>query len=385
MSITNRLEDWLFMQVHTNNLVYNTCWEDPRCDHELLQFDEDSEIVMITSAGCNALSYLTQQPKQIHCIDMNPRQNALLQFKLSLFKNTNHKTLFQFFGKGFHPEFNWIYEKDIRKSLNSEASDFWDKNINYFSKRGFRKNFYHRGTSGTAAWMTKSYLKLQKQLYKDVKALLDASSLKEQTAIYNQIETRFSNRVIAWALNRHLTMCLLGVPKSQQNMFIHTYENGALGFIQNCLRQVFTEIPIQDNYFYRVYVNGEYTQDCCPDYLKQTHFETLQANVDRVKTYSTTISDFLKRHPNRYSHYILLDHQDWLAENNQFALEEEWDLILKNSRPGTKILLRSAAEQIGFFPTFVKDRLLFEETNTKIQHQLDRVGTYASVYLGIVQ
>lgn len=37
------VKDWLFRQIHTNNLVYNTCWEDPRCDRELLNIDEKSE------------------------------------------------------------------------------------------------------------------------------------------------------------------------------------------------------------------------------------------------------------------------------------------------------------------------------------------------------
>lgn len=68
----NQARDWVFRQVHSNNLVYNTCWEDPRCDRELMQFDTDSEIVMITSAGCNALDYLLDRPSAIHCVDVNP-------------------------------------------------------------------------------------------------------------------------------------------------------------------------------------------------------------------------------------------------------------------------------------------------------------------------
>ncbi|MEL7222597.1 MAG: DUF3419 family protein, partial [Bacteroidota bacterium] len=100
---------------------------------------------------------------------------------------------------------------------------------------------------------------------------------------------------------------------------------------------------------------------------------------------STTISNFLQNNPGTYSHYVLLDHQDWLAANDRAALHEEWELILKNSRPGTRILLRSAAKEVDYFPEFVRKRLDFEQINTSQQHQLDRVGTYASVYLGVVQ
>ncbi|TAE49008.1 MAG: DUF3419 family protein, partial [Cytophagales bacterium] len=58
----NQLRDKIFQNIHSNNLIYNTCWEDPRCDREMLQFKNDSKVVMITSAGCNALDYLLDSP-----------------------------------------------------------------------------------------------------------------------------------------------------------------------------------------------------------------------------------------------------------------------------------------------------------------------------------
>ena len=55
------LLDWIsgrvFNSVHRNNLVYNTCWEDPRLDREALDFQPDDQVMVITSAGCNALDY----------------------------------------------------------------------------------------------------------------------------------------------------------------------------------------------------------------------------------------------------------------------------------------------------------------------------------------
>ena len=53
--------DWfsgrVFKYVHGNNLVYNTCWEDPRLDRVALQIGPSDNILVITSAGCNALDY----------------------------------------------------------------------------------------------------------------------------------------------------------------------------------------------------------------------------------------------------------------------------------------------------------------------------------------
>lgn len=384
MMVGEKIRHWVFDRVHSGNLVYNTCWEDPRCDRNLMEFDTDSEIVMITSAGCNALAYLADHPKNIHCIDVNPRQNALLQFKQALIRHTDYATLFQFFGKGTHPDHEAIYRKKVRSDLGPYARAFWDKNIRYFSDKGVRRNFYHYGTSGTVAWFFSGYIRARKRLYNEVQKLLNATDLETQRDIYPHVEKKLMNRMVEAVVNRHFTMCMLGVPESQQELFVNDYYRGALGFIQERLRHVFTQLPINDNYFYRVYINGEYTETCSPDYLKKENFDLLHQQIDKIHSYNTTISDFLKANPGQYSHFILLDHQDWLAANDRKALEEEWSLILANSRPGTRILLRSAAEKVDFFPDFVRERLTFETKNVDIQHQLDRVGTYASTYLGIV-
>ncbi len=381
----DRLQDWIFQKVHRRNLVYNTCWEDPRCDRSLLDFDSDSKVVMITSAGCNALDYLLDEPAKIHCIDMNPRQNALLQLKLATFRNSSFETLDHMFGRGAFVDAKAVYQEELRLDLPDYAQTYWDKNIRFFDGKGPRKSFYHYGTSGMFAWLAGRYFRVQKSLYQQVQALLNAASLEQQREIYYRIESKLSNGLMEWIVNRHFTMCLLGVPRSQQELFVKEYPQGALGFIQQCLRQVFTQLPTQDNYFWRLYINGAYTADCRPEYLKLKNFDALRAQNDHIQTHNSTISGFLQKHPGTYSHYILLDHQDWLAANDVPALEEEWRLILQNSQAGTKILLRSAAKEVNFFPDFVRKRVLFEKEKTAEQHQLDRVGTYASVYLGIVR
>ena len=215
--------------------------------------------------------------------------------------------------------------------------------------------------------------------------MLNADSIEEQTEIYDQVEGKISNKLVEWVFNRHLTMCLAGVPRSQQLLFKDKYEEGGIGFLKACMRKVFTQLSLKDNYFWKLYFYGQYDEDCCPEYLKSENFETISQKNSRIATYTSTISDFLKQNPGTYSHYVLLDHQDWLAENNTEALEEEWRLILQNSKPGTKILLRSAASYIDFFPEFVTDAIHFEKEKTAEQHHLDRVGTYASVYLGYIK
>ena len=112
----------------------------------------------------------------------------------------------------------------------------------------------------------------------------------------------------------------------------------------------------------------------------------LKDRENRITTYNNTLSVFLQENPGAYSHYVLLDHQDWLAAHDLPGLTEEWELILANSQPGTRILMRSAAESIDFIPEFVHQRIDFK-SNIELAdiHAADRVATYASVQLGIVK
>ncbi len=385
----SKINQTIFQGVHNNNLIYNTCWEDPRCDRALLGLDASSQVVMITSAGCNALDYALDKPAQINCVDMNPRQNALLNLKKSVFERGSADDLYKMFGEGVHQQVNEFYKESLRPTLPNYAQAYWDNNISFFIGKGIRKSFYWHSTSGMFAWAFSRFMKFQKKNYKLATRLFEAQNLNEQREIYSELEPKLFNDFVKWAMSQQITMTMLGVPASQTQLLksdgTSRSSREGVGFLEKSLRQVFTELPIADNYFWQLYFNGKYRADCTPNYLKPKNFETLKNQMATIKTHNLTITQFLQQNPSAYSHYVLLDHQDWLAANNRRALEEEWHTILANSRRGTKILLRSAAYQVDFFPDFVKDRVVFEKEKTTEWHQKDRVGTYGSVYLGIVQ
>lgn len=387
MSALRSIEEVVFKKIHTGNLVYNTCWEDPQCDRGILNFDEHSEIVMLTSAGCNALDYLLDNPNKIHAIDVNPRQNALLELKKALIKVGAYQDLYNYFGTGTYDQAKEYYRNNLKTVMPNEyAREFWDSNIgDYFSGRGVRKSFYWRGSSGTVAWMVRQWLKTQPETDRLIQRLFKATTMEEQEACYEALEPRFLNRFLSWFLSRHVVQSMLGVPKSQQQMAREKYDDGMAGYVRQCMRQVFTGIPIQENYFWQLYYFGQYLPGSCPNYLRAENFDTLKDRADRITTYTMTLSEFLEQNPGKYSHFILLDHQDWLAAHNYPALEHEWNLIFENARPGAKILLRSAAPDANFLPAWVPEKLDFNLEAAQWSHKNDRVGTYASTHIATVR
>lgn len=381
--VARQSHDLLFSAIHSNSLIYNACWEDPRIDRNLLQLQKESKVVMLTSAGCNALDYLLDSPAEIHTVDVNPRQNALLQLKLTLLRQTSHDDLYHMFGFGVHHQIDTLY-RQIRASLPDFARSFWDTHTKYFEGNSGRGSFYYRGGSGFAAWLFSRYLlKLKKPLRNVLYELLECRTLRDQRSVFALIEPAIWDQMTRWLVQQPILMSLLGVPRPQIELMEET-DGSIQGYIDRCLRHVLTEIPISDNYFWRVYLTGSYSSECCPNYVKRECFDILHRLTDRVFTHTVTLSDFLLLHPNQYSHFVLLDHQDWLAWKDPEALVREWHLILQNAQPGAKILLRSASATLDFIPAEIRSHLRFYPEQTEPIHKLDRVGTYASVHLAEV-
>ncbi|MBN2712581.1 MAG: DUF3419 family protein, partial [Planctomycetes bacterium] len=62
---------------------YNQIWEDPRVDREALRLDGESNLLVISSAGCNVLNYLVDSPGSITAVDLNPHHVYLTRLKLA--------------------------------------------------------------------------------------------------------------------------------------------------------------------------------------------------------------------------------------------------------------------------------------------------------------
>jgi S-adenosylmethionine-diacylglycerol 3-amino-3-carboxypropyl transferase len=375
------LQQKFFNLILNNRLIYNTCWEDPRIDRELLRLTPESTVVAITSAGCNVLDYLLDRPAAIQAVDVNFRQNSLLVLKMALLANGDHQALFSLFGRGGDPGYRDIYTS-LRPFLPVWAQKFWDEKIVYFQPEGMRPSFYWRGAAGDFAWaFNRLLLNGNKGL---ALALLEAESLSEQERFYNRLEPKLFSRGMTWLLRQPGTMAFVGVPTPQIRLIENHYPGGFGRFVQDKMRQVFTSVPVPDNYFWRVYLTGSYTPGCCPSYLLPGNASPLRRRLHRIKVHTSTLTEFLRTHPGAYSHFVLLDHLDWLAWHDTAALLEEWRQIFRNSRQGTRILFRSAGPDRSFLPERVTAKLRFFPELTEPLHRRDRVGTYGSLHLAEV-
>lgn len=388
-----KLSNRIFAAVHGNNLVYNTCWEDPALDRVALQFGPADRVLVITSAGCNALDYLLAGAGEVNAVDVNPRQNALLELKSAAIRTLDYPSFWELFGRGRSRQAFAMYHDAIRPALSEAARSYWDDRIHWFEGRGWRDSFYFHGTSGLVAKTLGDKARMVLGLKSALEDLLEARTVERQREVYSsEIRDRLWNPFMRWLLPRSFLMSLLGVPYPQRNEIVTQYPGGVYRFVRDCFEAVITELPFKDNYFWRVYIQGHYEPECCPEYLRPEGYARLRGGLlDRLKIHTTTVTDFLRRTEPGLTKFTLLDHMDWMAFHRPAALVEEWEALLAKTGPGARAIFRSAGLKVSFLDHLqvrtggrtveLGSLLKYHPRLAAELHPRDRVHTYGSFYI----
>ena len=391
-TLLDRLDQKVFDGLYSRSLVYNTCWEDPAVDRQALQLGPDDSVLVITSAGCNALDYALQGPRCIYAVDANPRQTALLELKLAGIRRLEFEDYFRIFGDGYHARFRELYRQRLRTDLSDFARTYWDRYSNWFTSR--HGSFYYHGLAGFVARGFSSYFRLRPELAGHIRELFACKDINTQRRIYDkQVSPELWTPTINWILGRQLTMSLIGVPHAQRRLVQAQHPGGVAGFIRDAIDYVFRHLPVTENYFWRVYLYGSYTRDCCPEYLKADNFSALKNGLaDCIEPHTCTVTEFLHDSKETISRFVLLDHMDWMSSYYPAALIEEWNAILDHARPGARILLRSAHAnpdfldwvEVGAQQKHLQQLVRFNHKLAARLQRQDRVHTYAGLVIADV-
>ena len=391
--IGSQLSSWIFDRIHRSTIVFNDAREDPVLDRVALDLRAEDRMMVITSAGCNVLDYLLCGVQHIDAVDLNPLQNALLELKIAGIRSLDYATFFEIFGRGRMDAIHVLYREKLRSQLTPAAREFWDRKIGLFDGSGNGGSFYFSGPCGRLARWINIYIDSYVRLRPEIEALFLFSTLAEQKTTYERsIRDKFWGRCMRWVAGRDLTLAMLGVPPAQRRQIERGFPGGVSAFIQSRLDNVFTKIPLVDNYHWRIYLFGRYTPECCPEYLKPDNFERLKAGaVDRVAIHTDSVSRFLARVKTPISKFVLLDHLDWLVDKDNPELIREWQAIVDCAAPNARVIWRSGGLETDFV-----NRVRVEVGGSQVEmghlldyhtdlaralHERDRVQTYGSFHI----
>lgn len=363
-----------FAFIHSNFLIYNICWEDVEADLKLLSFSPTSRLLTITSAGDNALGYTLKDIEHVASVDVNPRQTYLLELKLALLNYGNQHLFYECFAKG--KSSNLLEEfPEISQHLSNNARIYWSKHIRYFNPKG--RGLFLQGGAGYFARLLNRIID-SKNLRRKVQELAHEPDSENRKQLFDEIANVLWSGKDQYVWKSDFVLGMAGIPKSQRL---------AIGdmntFIQKVIYSTFVKQQASKNPYWGAYLGFEVAPEHQSPYLKPENFEALKKSAQKLQFQTQSLYGYLKSNDQNFSHFVLLDHMDWMTDHNFDLLSKQWKLILNRSTPNAQYLFRTAHQSLDFLPDFVRERIAFQKVDEHWIERNDRVGTYTGTYVGI--
>ena len=242
----------------------------------------DDRVVVITSAGCNALDYVLAGPGRVDAVDMNPRQNALLELKIAGIRRLDYPTFFEMFGHGWCKQADALYRPGSGP-ICAAARGATGTATSASSAPAVRRSFYFHGTAGSLAWMVKHYMDNVARIRPSITQLMDACTVAEQQAIYRAISPDLLEGFVRWAMDRDMTLAMLGVPRAARTAGRPHLSRRHRQVHGGSCRSGLHQAAVPRELFLARLLTGQYTPNCCPEYLKPDNFARLQqGQVERI-------------------------------------------------------------------------------------------------------
>ncbi|MGQ0527653.1 MAG: DUF3419 family protein [Alphaproteobacteria bacterium] len=377
--------DRMFRMAFTG-FVYPQIWEDPEVDLEALELDAGTTIMTIASGGCNVMNYLTEGPKAVRAIDLNPAHVGLTRLKLAALKHLpDYESFFMFFGHADTRRNLENYETYIAPHLDSVSRAHWEgwslldgKRINYFTK-----NIYQFGLLGRFI----SVVHVLAKIYgKDPRAILAARSLAEQKEIFDcTLGPIFDKKFVKWLCSLPVSLYGLGIPPSQFDELNKAANGNMAGLLKQRLERLACAYPIEDNYFaWQAFGRGydKTYKKAVPRYLTEENYKKIKPFADRVEVYNSSITAFLASQPQQSMDcYVLLDAQDWM---NKTQLQQLWTEVLRTAKPGARVIFRTAGETSPLpnaLPPGILSRWSYDAESCRRMGERDRSSIYGGFHV----
>jgi S-adenosylmethionine-diacylglycerol 3-amino-3-carboxypropyl transferase len=372
-----------FVTFWLRRLVYTQIWEDPQADLAALQLPLGSTIVTISSAGCNALSYLTAQPAQVYAVDLNEAHLALLKLKLAGIQAFSHYSDFwQFFGEAASRVNAQLYRERLRPRLDDRARAYWDKR-NIISRPRyayFTNGFYRHGMLGRCIGLAHIVARLAGV---DLDSLLTGEiDAPERIEALARLDRLFHSRLVRLLTRTPALLFSLGVPPQQRAQL-----GGGTALNEVLHRRLLRLIdghPNDDNYFAWQALRRRYPgpgDRCLPPYLQRSKFARMRNDAGLVIPVHAGLRQFLESLPAReVDAVVLLDSQDWMALDDIRAL---WNAIDRTGSDQVRVIFRTAGTQSPLEREELaplRESWRRDEERSDVGYELDRSGIHGGFH-----
>jgi S-adenosylmethionine-diacylglycerol 3-amino-3-carboxypropyl transferase len=331
------------------------------------------------------MNYLTENPKEIHAIDLNPAHVALGRLKKAAIKHLpDYESFFLFFGCADDSQNVRNYDRYIAPYLDSFTKNHWDRIVFPHGRRinMFKKNLYKYGLLGKFIGMIHILSKLYGQNPKD---LLAAKTMEEQRKVFERtLGPLFEKKFIKMLCGKPESLYGLGIPPSQFDDLHEAASGDMASLLKSRLERMACDFPIESNYFaWQAFGRGydRENKKAIPRYLMEEHYQTLKDNIDKVQIHHSSITDFLgAQEPGSFDGYVFLDAQDWMNEDQ---LNDLWEHVTRTASPNANVIFRTAGDDSPLTSALKSDILgqwKYDPAQAPLENAKDRSSIYGGFH-----
>ena len=305
------------------DVLYANCWEDPELDRAAFRIEADDIVFSITSGGCNVLTFLVDNPRQVIALDLNPHQNFLLELKIASLRHLSHERLLEFSGVRASAS-RLRYYNLLRPFLTGEAAEYWDRR-----PKKIERGLIHCGRyEGYMRLLRKAVVVLPRK-QRLVQKFYETESPAGRKQLFEERwkgpAWRFLTRVM---LSRRLNSRLF-----DPAFFAYLDEDFSFGghFAAKAERAL-TELPMKENYFLSYILLGKpYDENGLPHYLREENWGPIRSRLDRIQIVTSSCESYFSTLPDSsISKFNFSNIFEWMPEAGFEALLKETIRVAKD-------------------------------------------------------
>ncbi len=355
-------------QVQLSELIFTLSWEDPEVDKAALRIQPTDRLVTVTSGGCNTLTLLLEDPREVFAVDIDPAQSHVLELKIAAMRRLQYAEFLEFLGLRKSSRRIEMYHR-LLDDLPSEARAFWDANRPLIEAGFLGTGRYERFIA-----LFRALLRIL-QGKKRIERLFENNTLESQRSYFEDV---WNTRRWRGLFDVFFSKRVLGRRGLSADYF--QFEDGSASFAESFFRRTrhaLTELPVRGNYFLSQYLLGRYLEERhMPEYLLEPNYDVIARRIDRVHVITRDMKYWLADQPPSSFDCFALSNICELMDNHDTL--KTFQEVARTARPDARMSFRNLMVNRKV-PDELKDRIVRDDALSRELIANDRSFVYSRV------
>ena len=322
--VVSERDTTLAREVDFTIIRYAQCWEDADVMLDALDVRAGDVCLSIASAGDNSLSLLTRAPSKVVAIDLSASQLACLELRAAAYRRLSHAEFLELMGARASSRRRALYAR-LAPELSTTSRRIWDA----------QGAAIELGIGAVGKF--ERYLDLIRRLAVNVThsrrardELFVRRSAAGRRTFYDAQWDNWRWRLLLRLICTRPVMGRLG----RDPRFFKYTEDTVADHILQLAEHALVDLDPADNPYLHWIINRSYGDEL-PHALREEHFETIRANLDRLEWHRVGLHEYLDRAASEsIDRFNLSDVFEYLSEGESGLVFER---IAEVGRPGGRL------------------------------------------------